>query len=239
MPSASDPPPVPPEVASVVRRYHRTERAASWLVALLVVAVVLAAIRTLDLLPATLTVLALVAVVRVPAVHRGGHTRLTTDAGPETVASDFRSVIPPVLAFQWGTADGITPDDERIGEEFDGSSPTRATYEFSYLFGLRSVSMDLTVRSAKSESVERAVENGDGVVETLEVSATAGGRPWGTYRVSIREGDGGTVVDVELTTDRRFDLRSVPQALVAERYFEAALAAQGYRVVDRDVSWSM
>ncbi|WP_281195182.1 hypothetical protein [Halorubrum sp. F4] len=239
MPSASDPASVPSEVVAVVRRYHRAERAASWLVALLVVAVALTAIRTLDLLPATLAVLALVAVVRVPAVRRGGHTRLTTDADPATVASDFRSVTPPVLAFQWGIADGITTNDERTGEEFDGFSTTRATYEFSYLLGLRSVSMDLTVRSARSEGVERAVENGDEAVETLEVSATAGGRPWGTYRVSIREGDGETVVDVESTTDRRFDLRSVPQALVAERYFGAALAAQGYRVVDRDVSWSM
>ncbi|MFC5278314.1 hypothetical protein ACFPM1_06010 [Halorubrum rubrum] len=85
---------------------------------------------------------------------------------------------------------------------------------------------------------DRAVTSGDDAVETLEVSATAGGRPWGTYHVSVREGDAGTVVDVALTTDRRFDLRSVPQALVAERYFGTVLAAQGYRVAERGVSWS-
>ncbi|MFC5133698.1 MULTISPECIES: hypothetical protein [Haloferacaceae] len=242
MPSMTGPASASPDVESVVRRYHRAERAVSWLVVLVVVAAVLAGFRALDPLPAALVAVAVVVIVRVPIVCRGGHTRLAADAEPSTVASEFRSVTPPVLAFQWGIADGIEAgDDEDIGGGSDERSPIRATYRESrreptasavggcQLFGLRSVSLDVEVRSVGTES---------GALETLQVSGTADGRPWGRYRVSIREGDSRTVVDVEVTTDRRFDLRSVPQTLVAERFFEAALAAQGYRVVDRDVSWS-
>ncbi|SMO60006.1 hypothetical protein [Halorubrum cibi] len=240
---------IPPEVASVVRRYHRVERAVSWLVALVVVAVVLTAIRTLDLLPAALVAIGVVALVRVPIVSRSGRTRLVADADPSAVVAAFRSATPPILAFQWAAADEIDSGGEgRNGVggadgDADAAPTTRATYDLSYLFGLRSVSMNLEVRSVGVDDAgavtdgDEAVTDGD-AVETLEVSATAGGRPWGTYHVSIRESDAGTVVDVALTTDRRFDLRSVPQALVAERYFDRVLSAQGYRVADRSVSWS-
>ncbi|WP_066413135.1 hypothetical protein [Halorubrum aethiopicum] len=255
MPSSNDAAEIPPEVASAVRRYHRVERAVSWLVALLVVAVAAAAFLSLDSLPAVLVAVGVVALVRIPLVSRSGRTRLVADADPSAVVAAFRSATPPVLAFQWAIADEINPD----GEDRDGAGggdesgerrgsddgpATRATYELSYLFGLRSISMAVEVRSpgigadgAVTDDTG-AVTSGDDAVETLEVSATAGGRPWGTYHVSIREGDAGTIADIEMTTDRRFDLRSVPQTLVAERYVGAVLSAQGYRVVDRSVSWS-
>ncbi|GAA0516789.1 hypothetical protein SAMN04488066_1189 [Halorubrum aquaticum] len=240
MPSTNGAAGVPPEVAPVVRRYHRVERAVSWLVALVIVAVAVAAFLSLDTLPAVLVAVGVVAVVRVPVVRRGGHTRLVADADPSAVAAAFRSPTPPILAFQWGIADGIEVGGGSVDGETDadpdGIPTTHASYEFSYLFGLRSASMELEVRTASEEAAPSP--DGNEPVETLEASATANGRPWGTYRVSIRESDAGTVVDVELTTDRRFDLRSVPQTLVAERYFEAVLAAQGYRVADRSVSWS-
>ena len=249
MPSSNDAAEIPPEVASVVRRYHRVERAVSWLVALLVVAVAAAAFLSLDSLPAVLVAVGVVALVRIPIVSRSGRTRLVADADPPVVVAAFRSATPPILAFQWAIADEIDSGGEgRDGasgahEDSHGGPTTRATYELSYLFGLRSISMAVEVRSpgvddgAVTDDTE-AVTSGDDAVETLEVSATAGGRPWGTYHVSVREDDAGTVVDVRLTTDRRFDLRSVPQTLVAERYFEAVLSAQGYRVADRSVSWS-
>jgi len=250
MPSTDGSAPASDAIEPAARRYHRAERAASWLVALLAVAVVLAAIDTLSLLPAAAVAVGIVAIARVPLVSRSGHTRLITDAEPTAVVAAFRSATPPILAFQWAVADEVDPgsgvgasDD---GRDSVGGSPTRATYELSYLFGLRSVSMSLVVRSLDaangigSAGVDTgAATNGSDAVDTLEVSATAGGRPWGTYHVSVREADSGTVVDAEMTTDRRFDLRSVPQALVAERYVEAVFAAQGYRVADRSVSWSV
>ncbi|MFD1571150.1 hypothetical protein [Halorubrum laminariae] len=245
MPSLNNSAAVSTEIASVARRYRRVERTASWLVALLVVAVVLTAIRTLDLFPAALVAVGIVVLARIPLVTRNGHTRLITDSEPAAVVDAFRCGTPPILAFQWAVADTIELGGEDVDAEESGSpATTRATYAFSYLFGLQSVSMTLEVRSLRREGDDRAATGGAGpatdadVVETLEVSATAGGRPWGTYRVTIRESDFGTVVDVDLTTDRRFDLRSVPQALVAERYFDAILSAQGYRVADRSVSWS-
>lgn len=234
MPSTSEAAGIPPEVASVTGRYHRVERAVSWLVALLVVGVALTAIRMLDPVPALSVLIAVVAVVRVPVLRRDGSARLVADADPTAVVSAFRSATPPVLVFQWGIADGVAAD----GDEDDGPVD-RATYEIAYLFGLRSVTMDVEVRPASASGGGDATgADGSGPVERLEVSATANGRPWGTYLVSIREGDAGTVVDVAVTTDRRFDLRSVPQTLVADRYYAEALAAQGYRVDERTVSWS-
>jgi hypothetical protein len=249
-PPSSDIAPASSDVASAARRYHRAERAVSWLVAFVAVAVVLAAIDTLPLLPAAVVAVGIVTLARVPLVSRSGHTRLITDAEPAAVVAAFRSVTPPILAFQWAIADEVDPGsgdgDSDDGRDSAGGSPTRATYELSYLFGLRSVSMTLDVRSAEPANGggaaavgTRSATDASDVVDTLEVSATAGGRPWGTYRVTIRAADPGTVVDVEMTTDRRFDLRSVPQALVAERYVEAVFSAQGYRVADRSVSWSV
>ena len=241
MPSTNGSAPPSADTAAAARRYHRAERAVSWLVALFAVAVVLTAIRTLDLFSAALVAVGVAALARVPLVTRNGHTRLLTDAEPAAVVSAFRSATPPILAFQWAVADEVDPGggdgESDDGDDSAGGSTTRATYELSYLFGLRSVSMSLEVRSLDAANGDEPAANGSDAVDTLEVTATAGGRPWGTYRVTIREADSGTVVDVELTTDRRFGLRSVPQALVAERYVESVFAAQGYRVVDRSVSW--
>jgi hypothetical protein len=57
--------------------------------------------------------------------------------------------------------------------------------------------------------------------------------------VSIQPVEGGTVVDVETTSDRRFGLRRLPQRVVATRLMPAALEAQGYQIVERDASLSI
>ncbi|GAB7008682.1 hypothetical protein JCM31271_06250 [Halorubrum trueperi] len=227
-------------MAPLVRRYHRIERRAAWLIALAAAGAFLVAYAALSLWPAL--GVALVIVARIPLFRRRGTTRLRTELSPEDVVSAFVSATPPILAFQWGVADEIRPDDG------DG-----ATYEFSYLFGLRSTAIDLDV-----DVVEGTAENGDQAVDddpfaVIELEASAEGRPWGAYTVTIRdaaaadadrvEGNsdrhsavrpGGTVVDVELEPTRRFDLRRIPQGLVAERYYADALAAQGYEVVARE-----
>jgi len=69
---------------------------------------------------------------------------------------------------------------------------------------------------------------------TFEISVHTEGQPWGTCTVSVREGSAETVVDVEWSSDRRFGLRRLPQWLVAERYREEILAAQGYTLRTRD-----
>jgi len=47
------------------------------------------------------------------------------------------------------------------------------------------------------------------------------------------------IVDVEYMSTRRFGLRRVPQQLLAERYRDAALTAQGYTVVKRDAHFGL
>jgi hypothetical protein len=58
--------------------------------------------------------------------------------------------------------------------------------------------------------------------------------PWATYIATICDADDQTIVDIEYTSTRRFGLRRVPQQLLAERYRDAALMAQGYTVIERD-----
>lgn len=74
-------------------------------------------------------------------------------------------------------------------------------YEFSYLFGLRSVSMTTKARSRDP--------NGDATA--LELDVSAGGEPWARYAVSVRDHGEGSVVEVELVSSRRFGLRRLPQ----------------------------
>lgn len=217
MAAAHDNVDVPPEASTVARRYHRVERLVSGAVALLVAAVAVAALLRLPLLPALAVWVVVLAVVRVPVFRSSGAARMVTDADPERVRADFEGTTPPVLAFQWGIADDV----RRTG---DGGA-----YEVSYLLGLRSTSVATEVRSWPAD---------DGRGGELELVVTAGGNPWATYVVSITERDGRTVVDVEVTSDRRFGLRRLPQWLIAERYREAALEAQGYTVVERDVGLS-
>jgi len=211
MPSTTNPVDRPSETVDVAQRYQRLERPLSYVVALLVGLVVGAAFLLFSLLQAVLVGLALGALVRIPVFRTSGTARLITDADPETVRADFAGATPPPLAFQWGVADAVHPTD-------DG-----ATYEFSYLLGLRSTEMTVETRSYAPD--------GD-----LELLVTAGGRPWATYTASISQDDDHTVVDVDWTSDRRFGLRRLPQQFVAERYRADALAAQGYTVAERETS---
>lgn len=215
MPSTTNPVDRPSEAVDVAQRYQRLERPLSYVVALLVGLVVGAAFLLFSLLQAVLVGLALGALVRIPVFRTSGTARLITDADPETVRADFAGATPPPLAFQWGIADAVHTTD-------DG-----ATYEFSYLLGLRSTEMTVETRSNVPDG------DPDGDVALL---VTAGGRPWGTYTASIRQDDDHTVVDVDWTSDRRFGLRRLPQQFVAERYRADALAAQGYTVAERETS---
>lgn len=218
---------------AAVTRYRRIERAAGWSLALAVAGGFLAAIAALSFWPGVAVGVVLLAALRLPAYRRSGSSRLRTDAPPETVVREFASARPPVLAFQWGIADAVrVSGDGSAGP--DRSTETRATYELSYLLGLRSVAIDL-------ETEVRAAEDGDGddAVATVAIDGTVDGRPWGSYAATVRAAaDGGSVVDVELRPTRRFGLRRLPQGWVAGRYYADALAAQGYEVVERTVSLS-
>lgn len=206
-------------VDGVVRRYHRLERLASWTAAALLAGVVVASVLALPLLPGLLAAVAVVALARFPIVERRTTARLVSEADPATVEADFEGTTPPVLAFLWGIADDVRDTDEG------------AVYETSYLFGLRSVTMETAVRS-------RAPSRTDSVA-SLEVVVTADGRPWGTYEITVSERDSKTIVDVDSTSGRRFGLLRIPQGLVAERYYSDALGAQGYAVSERDRSLSV
>jgi hypothetical protein len=200
---------VPPAAASVAERYRRIERPTSGGVALLAGVAVAAAFVRLSIVPAVAVAVVVLAVARVPLLRSDGHARLRTDAALDAVRADFEGLCPPPLALQWGVADAVRPTENG------------ATYEVSYLFGLRSVDIDVDVRPADDD---------------VELVVTADGRPWATYSAAFEERDRGTVVTVESASDRRFGLRRLPQFFVAERYVEAALSAQGYTVVERDVS---
>jgi hypothetical protein len=143
-----------------------------------------------------------------------GTARLTTDRSPVEARADFEGPTPPPLALQWGVADDVRPTG-------DG-----AVYGIGYLLGLRSVRMGIERRPSASADRD------------AEIVVTADGEPWATYAVSVRERDGGAEVGVAWSADRRFGLRRLPQWLVAERYREAALVAQGYAVAERDASLS-
>ena len=254
MPSPSAAPATDRDVSnarSVVARYRRAERVASWALALFVVAAFLAAVAALSFWPSMAVGAVLVVALRVPVYRRHGSTRLRTDATPEAVVREFASATPPILAFQWAVADAVRgdgPADDTTGSAAgdggeDASGPT-ATYAFSYLFGLKTVELDLSAdvseggALAADAATDEARETDDRApVATVEIEGTADGRPWASYAVAVREAaDGGSVVDVKLRPTRRFGLRRLPQGWVADRYYDDALAAQGYETVERTVS---
>lgn len=197
---------------AVAQRYLERERPLSVLVAVVVVSVFFGTYLAMSLLPAVAVGAVLVVVVRAPVLRPHGTVRLRSGDDPATVREAFAGPTPPVLAFQWGIADEVT------GE--DGT----ATYAVSYLFGLRSA--DFTVRTRPESTTEGADE--------VELDVSANGQQWATYTATIRDAGDGTVVDVEYDSDRRFGLRRLPQQLVARRYRDEALEAQGYAVVERD-----
>ncbi|WP_229380518.1 hypothetical protein [Haloarcula marismortui] len=64
------------------------------------------------------------------------------------------------------------------------------------------------------------------------------GTPWSRYAVDVYDQDGQAEIEYEYEyeADQRFGLRRLPQRLITDRYFEAALRAQGYTVVERNRS---
>lgn len=96
-------------------------------------------------------------------------------------------------------------------------------YHLSYLFGLRSVTVGV-------ES-ERISSNDD--TQVIELRVTPNQKPWSTYTVRVSRRNDRTVVEHDYASARRFGLRRIPQRVVAARFRDAALEAQGYTVDDR------
>ena len=118
-----------------------------------------------------------------------------------------------MLAFQWGIANEVT------ATEHGGR------YARSSLCGLRSVTMTTTVDDAATTA-------------DITLRVTAGDSPWSTYHVTLTDHGDTTVVEIDVRSDRRFGLRGLPAWLVAQRYYDAALEAQGYTVISRERSLS-
>lgn len=203
----------PAETIAVARRYLRYERPANALVVTLAVATFLGAYLTTSLLPAVVVAGLLALVARAPVLESHGTMRLTSDAPPSAVVDEFVGSTPPVLAFQWGVADAVRTDEAG-----------RVEYPISYLFGLRSA-----VATVDRETT--VTDDGHRVELTVEVD----GSPWSTYTATITDAeDGGSRIDVEYESNRRFGLRRVPQQRLAARFRDEALETQGYAVVSRD-----
>jgi len=214
MPSLSDGEP-PASLDAVVTRYRRAERAASWATALFVGLVAAGLIFSLSLWQGLLGAVVVLAIFRVPLFTTGGTARLRTTATPTAVREAFSGSQPPVLALQWAIADTRT------------TTADGATFDLSYLLGLRSITMSTTV-------AETPAANSD-----FELRVTAGDKPWGTYRVTLTDEVDATRIEIDVRSDRRFGLRGLPSWLIAQRYYDAALAAHGYTVCARDRSLSL
>ncbi|WP_248898192.1 hypothetical protein [Haloplanus halobius] len=204
----------PSEAVDIATQYRRLERPLSGAVALLVAAIVAMSIFSFSLVSGGLIAVTVLLAVRAPLFKTRGTARLMSDATLAAVRADFESTTPPMLAFQWGIADTVR------------STPEGAVYEISYLFGLRSVVMELETRTDIDDTDVRLV-------------VTTGENPWGTYDVNITANGDETAIDIEWASDRRFGLNRLPQWLLAERYRAVALAAQGYTVVDRDATLAL
>lgn len=207
----------PQESLAVARRYLRRERPLSALAGVLAVVVFLGTFVATSLVPAVLVGVLVIVVSRAPIIDARGTVRLRTDEDAESVVKSFTGPTPPILVFQWGIADEITTADGTV------------TYRISYLFGLRSVAVTVDARTVHAPDGDRRIE--------LEL--TVGGQPWSTYVVTVDTRNDRTVVEYEYTTDRRFGVRRIPQRIVAKRYRDEALAAQGYVVVDRDEQYGV
>lgn len=228
------------DVQSVAKRYRRVWLAVNWLVALSAVGAFLVALALSGLVASVAVAAVLVVALRAPVLRRRGTTRLGTDAAPEAVIEAFASATPPVLAFQWAVADEVRPASDGAG----------ILYEDSWPLGLRTdaLAVETEVEATPGASASTGANGGDAVgaaepIARVRIEGTLDGRSWGAYAATVRESADGspgeTTVDVELIPRRRFGLRGVPQALVADAYYAEALAAQGYEVVDRDVSFTV
>ncbi|WP_318566947.1 hypothetical protein [Salinigranum marinum] len=207
----------PREAHAAAQRYLRRERPLSALIVVLAVAGFLGTFVATSLAPAVAVGGLLIVVARAPIIESRGTVRLRTDEDAESVAESFTGPTPPILVFQWGIADGILTGDGTV------------TYRLSYLFGLRSAEVTVETRTDRTPDDGRRIE--------LEV--TVDGQPWSTYVVTVDTRDDGTVVEYEYTADRRFGLRRVPQRIVANRYRDEALEAQGYAVVERNEQYGV
>jgi len=216
MPSARTADP-PQEAVAVAKRYLRRERPLSALFVLLTVAVFLGTFVATSLVPAVAVGTLLIVLVRVPIIESHGAVRLRTDEDPQSVLESFTGPTPPVLVFQWGIADEISTGDGTV------------KYRLSYLFGLRSVEVTVQTQTSHTSAGDRRIE----------MKVTVGGQPWSTYVATVETRDDRTVVEYEYTADRRFGLRRIPQRIVANRYRDEALEAQGYVVVDRDEQYGL
>ena len=207
----------PEDGLRVAKRYLRRERLLSGLVIVIVVSLFLLTYVTTSLLPAVIVGAVLVVLARAPILQSKGTVQLRTDADIEAVVDSFTSPTPPVLALQWGVADEVTIED---------GTPT---YPTSYLLGLRSAEPTVHTRTVTTPTGDRQVE--------LEILVND--RPWATYLARISDADAQTTIDVEYVSNRRFGLRRVPQQLLANRYRDAAITAQGYTVVERDAHFGL
>jgi len=214
MPSMSDGEPSE-TLDAVVTRYRRAERAASWATALFVGFVAVELIFSAPLWQGLLGAVVVLAVFRVPLFTTGGTARLRTTATPTAVREAFSGPQPPVLVMQWGIAEERT------------TTADGATFELSYLFGLRSITMSTTVAETPAAETD------------FELRVTAGDKPWGTYGVTLTDEADETRIEIDVRSDRRFGLRGLPSWLIAQRYYDAALAAQGYTVCSRNRSLSL
>jgi len=205
------------EALNVAKQYLRRERPLNALVVVLVVSIFLGTYLVTSILPAVIVAAVLLITGRSPILQSKGIFRLRTDDGLETVLNEFTGPISPVLALQWGVADEVSTD---------GSV---AIYSVSYLFGLRSV--EVTVHTQTD-----AAPNGDYLVES---EVMVNDQPWATYTSTISDTNEDTIIEVEYTSNRRFGLRRLPQQLVANRYRDDALTAQGYTVIERDAHFGL
>ena len=215
MPSMNDSGDATKTLDTVVTRYRRAERAASWATALFAGLVAAGLILFLPLWQGLLGAVAVLAVFRVPLFTTGGTARLRTTATPTAVRDAFSGSQPPVLILQWAIAEERT------------ATTDGATFELSYLLGLRSITMSTTVAETPAAETD------------FELRVTAGDKPWGTYGVTLTDEADETLIEIDVRSDRRFGLRGLPSWLIAQRYYDAALAAHGYTVCARDRSLSL
>jgi hypothetical protein len=209
----------PQEALAIAKRYLRRERPLSALIVVFAVVGFLGTFVATSQIPAVIVGVLLIVGVRAPIIESRGTVRLRTDKDAESVTESFTGPTPPILVFQWGIADEIPTGDGTV------------TYRLSYLFGLRSVEMTVETRT------DRTPDSG----RRIEVEITVGGHPWSTYVVTVDARDGETIVEYEYeyTADRRFGLRRLPQRIVAKRYRDEALEAQGYAPIERDEQYDV
>lgn len=205
------------EALNVAKRYHRRERPLSAFVVILVVSVFHGTYLATSLLPAIVVAAILLIAARAPVLQSRGTIQLQTDDDLETVVDDFTGPTPPVLALQWGVANEVTTEDNM------------AIYPVSYLFGLRSVEVAVDTHTDTTSSGGYLVES----------EVTVNDQPWATYTSTINSTNEHTIIEVEYTSNRRFGLRRIPQELLAKRYRDDVLTAQGYTVVERDAHFGL